>query len=510
MHSIKLNGRSRRIAVFAIAMALTASALFGSGYIQPQQVAARSISEMESEQEAIQSKVDAANDKIDELQGKIDAEEEYQQTLTEQITLYKEQIQLFDDQIAALEVEIENKNAEIDQLEDDIVQLEDDIAAKQVEIDDTFELFKTRMVALYQAGETSSLAMLLSSSSFGDFVTNIRLMQAVSQSDEQLEDDIVQLEDDIAAKQVEIDDTFELFKTRMVALYQAGETSSLAMLLSSSSFGDFVTNIRLMQAVSQSDEQLVDKLKTQKAEQEETKAEVEVTKGEVEEALAQVKEDEEAIILQREQKKVAQSGLEEAYQESKTAQEDMEALKAQYEDDLASALAEEQQVEEEIQAFYAEQARKQQEAQQAAQANGSSTSTNIPQVSAGDLSFRWPLPGYSYISSPYGSRWGGFHTGIDISGGGVYGASIVAAEAGTVILAASHYSYGNYVIVDHGGGYSTLYAHMSSIGCSVGDYVTKGQTIGYVGSTGNSTGPHLHFEVRINGASQNPQSYVSP
>lgn len=440
MHSIKLNGRSRRIAVFAIAMALTASALFGSGYIQPQQVAARSISEMESEQEAIQSKVDAANDKIDELQGKIDAEEEYQQTLTEQITLYKEQIQLFDDQIAALEVEIENKNTEIDQLEDDIDQLEDDIAAKQVEIDDTFELFKTRMVALYQAGETSSLAMLLSSSSFGDFVTNIRLMQAVSQSDEQL----------------------------------------------------------------------VDKLKTQKAEQEETKAEVEVTKGEVEEALAQVKEDEEAIILQREQKKVAQSGLEEAYQESKTAQEDMEALKAQYEDDLASALAEEQKVEDEIQAFYAEQARKQQEAQQAAQANGSSTSTNIPQVSAGDLSFRWPLPGYSYISSPYGSRWGGFHTGIDISGGGVYGASIVSAEVGTVILAASHYSYGNYVIVDHGGGYSTLYAHMSSIACSVGDYVTKGQTIGYVGSTGNSTGPHLHFEVRINGASQNPQSYVSP
>ncbi len=440
MHSIKLNGRSRRIAVFAIAMALTASALFGGGYFRPQQVAARSISEMESEQEAIQSKVDAANDKIDELQGQIDAEEEYQQTLTEQIALYKEQIQLFDDQIAALEVEIENKNAEIDQLEADIVQLEEDIAAKQVEIDDTFELFKTRMVALYQAGETSSLAMLLSSSSFGDFVTNIRLMQAVSQSDEQL----------------------------------------------------------------------VDKLKTQKAEQEETKTEVEVTKGEVEEALVQVKEDEEAIILQREQKKVAQSGLEEAYKESESAQEDMEALKAQYEEDLQSALDLERQVEAEIQAFYAEQAKKQQAAQQAAQQSGSSSTTTIPQVSAGDLSFRWPLPGYSYISSPYGSRWGGFHTGIDISGGGVYGASIVAAEAGTVILAASHYSYGNYVIVDHGGGYSTLYAHMSSIGCSVGDYVTKGQTIGYVGSTGNSTGPHLHFEVRINGASQNPQSYVSP
>ena len=443
MQNVKLNGRSRRVAVFAITIALTVSALFGGGYLPPaQEVAARSISEMQSEQEQIQSKVDAANGKIDELQGKIDEEEEYQQTLTEQISLYKEQIALFDDQIEALEAEIEDKNAEIDQLEEDIDQLEEDIAAKQVEIEDTFELFKTRMVALYQAGETSSLAMLLSSSSFGDFVTNIRLMQAVSQSDEQL----------------------------------------------------------------------VDTLKTQKAEQEETKTQVEVTKGEVEEALVKVQEDEEAIILQREQKKVAQSGLEKAYEESKTAQEDMEALKSQYEDDLASALEEEQQVEAEIQAFYAEQAKKQQAAQQQAAQNSSSgsTTTNIPQVSAGDLSFRWPLPGYSYISSPYGSRWGGFHTGIDISGGGVYGASIVAAEAGTVILAASHYSYGNYVIVDHGGGYSTLYAHMSSIGCSVGDYVTKGQTIGYVGSTGNSTGPHLHFEVRINGATQNPQSYVSP
>ena len=443
MQNVKLNGRSRRVAVFAITIALTVSVLFGGGYLQPaQEVAARSISEMQSEQEQIQSKVDAANDKIDELQGKIDEEEEYQQTLTEQISLYKEQIALFDDQIEALEAEIEDKNAEIDQLEENIDQLEEDIAAKQVEIEDTFELFKTRMVALYQAGETSSLAMLLSSSSFGDFVTNIRLMQAVSQSDEQL----------------------------------------------------------------------VDTLKTQKAEQEETKTQVEVTKGEVEEALVKVQEDEEAIILQREQKKVAQSGLEKAYEESKTAQEDMEALKSQYEDDLASALEEEKQVEAEIQAFYAEQAKKQQAAQQQAAQNSSSgsTTTNIPQVSAGDLSFRWPLPGYSYISSPYGSRWGGFHTGIDISGGGVYGASIVAAEAGTVILAASHYSYGNYVIVDHGGGYSTLYAHMSSIACSVGDYVTKGQTIGYVGSTGNSTGPHLHFEVRINGATQNPQSYVSP
>ncbi len=446
MHKAR-NSRLKKAAVYLTAAMLCTMTAFGWSIHQPGAVvSARSISEMESEKAQIKSQLDAVNDKISGLQGQIDQETAYQAELTQQITLYKEQIQLLNEQIDALETEIENKNAEIDQMEDRIGQLEDDIAAKQVEIEETFELFKTRMVALYQAGETSSLAMLLSSSSFSDFVTNIKLMQAVSKSDERL----------------------------------------------------------------------VGKLRTQKAEQEETKVQVETTKAEVEQALVEVQKYEESIILQREEQKAAQSGLEEAYSKSKSAQEDLEELKARYENDRASALAEEKQVESEIQEFYAEQARKQAAAEAAAKAaaaqaqNGSSAAASIPKVDAGNLSFRWPLPGYSYISSPYGSRWGGFHTGIDISGGGVYGAPIVAAEAGTVIMASSHWSYGNYVIVDHGGGYTTLYAHMSSIGCSVGDYVSKGSTLGYVGSTGNSSGPHLHFEVRINGATQNPQNYVSP
>ncbi|HIR60354.1 MAG TPA: peptidoglycan DD-metalloendopeptidase family protein [Candidatus Faecivivens stercoravium] len=325
---------------------------------------------------------------------------------------------------------------------------------------------------------------------------------------DQLEGNIDQLEEDIAAKQVEIDDTYEIFKTRMVALYQAGETSSLAMLLSSDSFSDFVTNIQLMQAVSKSDEELVDTLRSQKEEQEVQKQAVEEYKVEVETALEEIKADEEAIILQREEQRIAQSNLEVAYSESETAQEDLEALQAQYENDLEGMLAEEAAVEAELQDFYAEQARQQAAAQQNNSSSSSGSSSNVI-ADTGDLSFRWPLPGYSYISSPFGSRWGGWHTGIDISGGGVYGASIVAAESGTVIMAQWYSTYGNCVIVDHGGGYSTLYAHMSQIGCNVGDYVTKGQTVGYVGSTGNSTGPHLHFEVRVNGTAQNPQNYVS-
>ncbi|MBQ6708282.1 MAG: M23 family metallopeptidase, partial [Clostridia bacterium] len=103
------------------------------------------------------------------------------------------------------------------------------------------------------------------------------------------------------------------------------------------------------------------------------------------------------------------------------------------------------------------------------------------------------------------------HTGIDISGGGINGQRIVASKAGTVTYANWGYGggYGNYVIVDHGGGYSTLYAHCSSLAVSSGQYVKQGQTIAYVGSTGASTGPHLHFEVRINGNHTNPLNYVS-
>jgi len=98
-----------------------------------------------------------------------------------------------------------------------------------------------------------------------------------------------------------------------------------------------------------------------------------------------------------------------------------------------------------------------------------------------------------------------FHSGIDI--GAPYGAPIYAAEAGKVILASYYDGYGNCIIIDHGDGVSTLYAHCSSIIVKVGQYVSKGQIIGYVGSTGNSTGPHLHFEVRINGNPVNPLNY---
>lgn len=118
--------------------------------------------------------------------------------------------------------------------------------------------------------------------------------------------------------------------------------------------------------------------------------------------------------------------------------------------------------------------------------------------------FIWPL--CCSVTSPYGPRWGSMHTGIDIDG--VTGDPIVASKAGTVILAQSYSGYGNAVIVDHGGGYSTLYAHMSAFSVSNGDSVSQGQQLGSVGCTGSCTGDHLHFEIRINGNPVDPMPYL--
>ncbi len=117
----------------------------------------------------------------------------------------------------------------------------------------------------------------------------------------------------------------------------------------------------------------------------------------------------------------------------------------------------------------------------------------------------WPVLGP--VTSPFGVRWGRMHEGIDIAA--PVGTAIRAAAGGTVIHAGWLGGYGNLVIIDHGNGIATAYGHQSSVAVGSGQAVAQGQTIGYVGSTGHSTGPHLHFEVRVNGAPVDPLGYLS-
>lgn len=130
--------------------------------------------------------------------------------------------------------------------------------------------------------------------------------------------------------------------------------------------------------------------------------------------------------------------------------------------------------------------------------------------SEGSGSFIWPVPSTHNVTSGYGARWGTVHSGIDISGGNCYGAGIVASDAGTVTWAGYDDSgYGNYVVLDHGNGYVTLYGHCSEVYVSAGQTVAQGETIAAIGSTGDSTGPHLHFEVRSGSERLDPANFVS-
>ncbi|MBU6363270.1 MAG: M23 family metallopeptidase [Acidobacteria bacterium] len=125
-------------------------------------------------------------------------------------------------------------------------------------------------------------------------------------------------------------------------------------------------------------------------------------------------------------------------------------------------------------------------------------------VTPSEAGFTWPTSGQ--ITSGFGPRWGRMHEGLDIAA--PIGRPITAAKSGKVIVAGPSGGYGNLVVIDHGGGLSTAYGHQSRIAVAVGDVVTQGGLVGYVGSTGHSTGPHLHFEVRVNGAARNPLPYL--
>ena len=212
-------------------------------------------------------------------------------------------------------------------------------------------------------------------------------------------------------------------------------------------------------------------------------------------------------------------------QEIQNAQNEKETLIDQLSEEEARILEELDQMEKDSKALEkkireltkaAEEKRKAEEAKKATSRGGSSDDDNSSNKNSSS-GMIWPVPGFTHISSYYGMRFhpihkrNKMHTGIDISGGGrnIRNQPAVAAADGVVILAQYYGGYGNTVIIDHGDGIATLYAHGNSISVSVGQTVKQGDTVLKIGTTGTSTGNHLHFEVRKNGSHTNPLNYVS-
>ena len=313
-------------------------------------------------------------------------------------------------------------------------------------------------------------------------------LDAINNEIENIDKQIAYYDQEIAQKETEQAEAeaneqaqYELFCQRVRAMEEEGTVSYWSILFNSESFSELLDRLADIDAVMAYDNQVMDELIAIREEIIALRTQLETSRAE-----EQAARDQQAAKQAEQQAKVAE------------AQELLDQINA----DVAEVnrqLDAESEAAAEIQA---EIAQKQKQLEEQRRKN------NITIDS--ETSYLWPLPGYYRLSSLFGYRIHPItgeahsHTGIDIPAPG--NTPILACKSGQVVTSAYHYSYGNYVVIDHGNGNSTLYAHMSSRAVSEGDMVTQGQTIGYVGTTGSSTGNHLHLEVRDNYTRVDPES----
>ena len=313
-------------------------------------------------------------------------------------------------------------------------------------------------------------------------------LDAINNEIENIDKQIAYYDQEIAQKEAEQAEAeaneeaqYELFCQLVRAMEEEGTVSYWSILFNSESFSELLDRLADIDAVMDYDNQVMDELIAIREEIIALRTQLETSRAE-----EQAARDQQAAKQAEQQAKVAE------------AQELLDQINA----DVAEVnrqLDAESEAAAEIQA---EIAQKQKQLEEQRRQN------NITIDS--ETSYLWPLPGYYRLSSLFGYRIHPItgeahsHTGIDIPAPG--NTPILACKSGQVVTSAYHYSYGNYVVIDHGNGNSTLYAHMSSRAVSEGDMVTQGQTIGYVGTTGSSTGNHLHLEVRDNYTRVDPES----
>lgn len=302
-------------------------------------------------------------------------------------------------------------------------------------------------------------------------------IQAADALCKELETQIEETQNSITELEATIAETTESIKERMRINQETGTESYIGVLIGAEGIGDFLSRFERLNNMLEYDKENLDSYKEKKAELDTKAEELKASKALQEETLEQLKKDQ-----AESQTLVSQS---ESYLNS------LQADKAAYQAQYNKAKAAEKALDNELTALLK-----------------SITQQNSSQVTA-DGAYMWPLPvGQGYISCYFGGSDpnGAPHYAVDCAIAG--GTPIYASNDATVVRAETHWSYGNYIVLDHGGGYSTLYAHCSSLAVSAGQTVAKGQVIGYVGSSGFSTGCHLHFEFRINGSKVNALNYM--
>ncbi len=307
------------------------------------------------------------------------------------------------------------------------------------------------------------------------------------------ENEITQTQNKIDAKQAEFDENYEIYCQRLRAMYVSGSASTLEVLLTCPDMSAMLTRSQMIKSVSEQDSAQLDALMKIMEEIESQKQELEVKRNELNEDKENLENDKASLQASIDEIDTSKSELDEQAAEANTLMKKLSSQSSELMEAIETNKEELAQVQADI---------------NAALASASTGSGSIAgSTGSGSGALGYPTDGRTISAGfPYYSS-GGYHGGIDFPVS--TGSNVYAAGSGTVILVKYlNYSYGFYVMIDHGDGLSTLYAHNSQILVSVGDQVTRGQVIAKSGSTGNSTGPHCHFEVRVNGTQVNPLNYL--
>ncbi len=407
------------------------------------------------------------------------------ETFATEIEDYQSQIDQYEQKIADCEAALQNLSEDKGEQEAILKNLNAEINA----IEDQIDVINSKIALLDK--EISKL--------------NVKINTLDSEITA-LETQITDADTQITAKQKTIADTTSYILERLKANYIAGNPSTIEILLSSSDLSVFNNRLELLKQVSDNDKRLIDSLTTEVNELNILSAKLTGDKLTLDGKIAEASASRDAVVKNQNDTKDSKAVLVGKQKTLDTKYDDVKRIIAKL--DKSSAAYKAQIAEYERQEEIASK-----KIQELIAAQGSKTGDTADPQNDGKM--RWPMKSKDcYLSAPYGHYFGSSekHYGIDICvHGGTLGQEIVAAQGGEIFVAASHRSYGNYIIIDHGSGLFTLYAHCQKLFVSAGETVSKGQKIALAGSTGNSTGPHLHFEVRVNNGANddrvNPFNY---
>ncbi|SDA27666.1 Peptidase family M23 [Ruminococcus sp. YE71] len=537
--------RLKRIAAYALAISVAAAAFTDAASIRT--MANSSSSSLSSDVDAKDKEITSTENDIADLEKK-QAELDAKLKETEgNIAAQEERKKLVSEQILTIEATLHKLAESIGELEKSIRETEQDIARKEAaveskkqEIIEGVDGLKKRLRVMYIAGSDSYTGIIVGADNFYDMLMKIELIKRVANHDNELIDNLMELKAQYEEEEQELSIQKGKLEDELGTLQDRRNKQTLQK--------------QKLEALYRESELSIGVLKSDKENYEKNKAQIDAEHAKFEEDLMKLFEERKKL-EEEEKKKKEEEDKKKKDDDSSSSKGDTTSSKgggstsstststssksaddtssqtyddSSSQDDSSSTSYEPDSSSEDDSSYYYEEDSSEDDSydDSSSESGGGQTNyyddPNEPYGYVRKTNFTWPVPGYYYISYGVGWRWGAYHAGIDIWSEGIRGHNIVAADSGTVILVSNTCThdwgkngscgcgggYGNYCIIDHGGGWWTLYGHSEGIIVSQGQYVKQGQKLGTVGSTGYSTGPHLHFEVRKDGVALNPSDYV--